>query len=103
MQEAGNKSTSKYDCRKSEIVGRVIYIGYQWLTSVTTAEILTQALMDSVDMVTKRRQVLRYLQELGLSPYHEERLRRVLLTLHPVLSNNQVCKVQTIYFWDTLY
>ena len=72
----------------------MVYIGYQWLTSVTTAEMLTQALVDTVDMVTKRRQVLRYVQELGLTPYHEERLRRLLLTLHPVLSKNQVLRFE---------
>ena len=52
--------------------------------------IIFQALLENVDMINKRRQVLRHIQDLGLSPYHEEKLRRVLLSLHPILSKNQV-------------
>ena len=73
-----------------DTLGFMIYIGYQYMTSVTTAQILSQTLLDRVDMVMKRRQVLRYLQNMGLSPYHEDRLRRILLRLHPVLTKHQV-------------
>ena len=43
-----------------------------------------------VDLVTKRRMALKHLLDLGLSPYHEDRLRRRLLGLKPLLSKHQV-------------
>ena len=81
----------RLECKKTaEQTGTMIYLGLKFLNTVTRASLLAESLLEGVDLVTKRRMALKHLLDLGFSPYHEDRLRRRLLGLKPLLTKHQV-------------
>ena len=81
----------RLECKKTaEQTGTMIYLGFKFLNTVTRASLLAESLLEGVDLVTKRRMTLKHLLDMGVSPYHEDRLRRRLLGLKPLLTKHQV-------------
>lgn len=81
----------RLECKKTaEQTGTMIYLGFKFLNTVTRASLLAESLLEGVDLVTKRRMSLKHLLDMGVSPYHEDRLRRRLLGLKPLLTKHQV-------------
>ena len=85
----------RLDCKKTEQAGVMLYLGYKFLSTLTRASLLAESLLEGVDLVTKRRLTLKHLLTLGLSPYHEDRLRRRLIGLKPLITKHQVIKHHT--------
>ena len=81
----------RLECKKTtEQTGTMIYLGFKFLNTVTRASLLAEALLEGVDLAAKRRLTLKHLLDMGYSPYHEDRLRRRLLGLKPLLTKHQV-------------
>ena len=93
MQDMNYKRNGfkRLECKKAaEQTGTMIYLGFKFLNTVTRASLLAEALLEGVDLAAKRRLTLKHLLDMGYSPYHEDRLRRRLLALKPLLTKHQV-------------
>ena len=74
---------------KVSVGGVVVFLAYKLISSVTASQILYETLVLGVDLASKKTELCRHLETIGLTPYTEERLRRQVDLLPPGLSREQ--------------
>ena len=74
---------------KKIVGGHLMFLGYQLVTSVTMSQVLAETLLLNVDMVSKRRMMMRHIDSMTSSKYVQDKLRRSVMRLHPIISRQQ--------------